>query len=195
MNNYLNVAAVCPGSEALGPGNRFIIWVQGCNLHCPGCCSPEWKGTARADLISVEELANKITSQNNLEGVTISGGEPFLQARGLNKLIHKIQDKNPSLNTICYSGYEIDELLGMQDVIPFLMQLDVLVSGRYIKELNNNLGLRGSINQKIHFLSGRLLEYQHQFYYSERIQELFLEEDYFLEIGIPYKQKNTSHER
>ena len=56
----LNLADFCPQTEALGPGKRAVIWVQGCALRCPGCVSPSYRPFTPASLIEAGDLAARI---------------------------------------------------------------------------------------------------------------------------------------
>ena len=82
----LNVAEICPATRTLGPGQRFVIWVQGCCFNCRGCISPDWIPQKQANLVDPVRLANYILSIPSTEGLTISGGEPMLQAAALSEL-------------------------------------------------------------------------------------------------------------
>src|SRR5256885_9149227 len=80
----LRVAQVVPCTEAEGPGRRFALWFQGCPLRCPGCCNPEmlpFHG-GRAMLIGdvVQQLGK--AREQELEGITLLGGEPLAHAAG-----------------------------------------------------------------------------------------------------------------
>ena len=77
----LRLAQFLPQTRVEGPGLRAAIWVQGCPIHCPGCAVPEYWDFHGGTSIRVEDLANKILSIPNLEGVTFAGGEPFTQLR------------------------------------------------------------------------------------------------------------------
>jgi organic radical activating enzyme len=183
--NHLNIAKIWCGSRALGPGLRSIVWVQGCNRQCEGCISPEWRSHKEAWLITPEALAIKLLENPEIKGLTFSGGEPMLQAKLLAQLV-QICRKNRALNVICFTGFTLEELnkqpveTGIKD---FLNEIDLLIDGPYIDSLNDNHGLRGSSNQKIHYLSHRLID--HDLENSERHVELFSEEDGVMMIGIP----------
>ena len=98
----LNLAEICPATHTLGPGQRFAIWVQGCCFHCGNCISPEWIPQQAANLVEPSTLAKTILSVPGTEGVTISGGEPMLQAAALCELsINLRQDSD--LSIICFS--------------------------------------------------------------------------------------------
>lgn len=140
--NYLNIGAFCRQTKVLGPGNHFVIWVQGCMKRCVNCGSPSWLSMKTKDLILPSELAKLILDSEQIEGLTISGGEPMLQAQNLNKLLDIIYGKN--LGVICYTGYTLEELTAWNDsdVNKFLSKIDLLIDGEYVEELNDNKGIR-----------------------------------------------------
>lgn len=142
----------------LGPGKRFALWLQGCSASCPGCVAPEFSHFEGGRTISIDLLADKIINDKGIEGITISGGEPFLQADKLCVLLEKVKSVYPEMSVIIYSGYTYEELRAAEDeyitkILNFYA--DVLIDGRYIEELNDDKGLRGSSNQRIIFLTGR----------------------------------------
>ena len=139
--------------HTLGPFQRFGIWVQGCDKHCPGCVSPETQSMSGGYEADISTLASIILEQQDIEGLTISGGEPFLQSEALHELIQLLRNEK-DLGVIMYTGYQLSDIVDsllMQDV-------DVLIDGEYHEELNDGLSLRGSSNQQIHFLTERYKE-------------------------------------
>lgn len=66
-----------------GPGVRFVVFLQGCNLHCGCCHNPETQGTGGTEM-AADELLNKVVRFREYfgseGGITLSGGEPLLQA-------------------------------------------------------------------------------------------------------------------
>jgi len=106
-------------------------------------------------LLTPEELSKDIIYTDDIDGVTISGGEPFLQARNLLRLIELVRSQK-NLGFILYSGYTLAELRKMNNHVNRLLEsIDVLIDGEYIEELNDDKGLRGSSNQNVIFLSNR----------------------------------------
>ncbi len=95
-------------SEVNGPGNRAVVWVQGCDRECSGCFNIESWSFAANQLIAIDELAEKIISNPNNTGVTFSGGEPFWQAPELTELAKKLKVKG--LNVMSFSGFTLSEL-------------------------------------------------------------------------------------
>jgi anaerobic ribonucleoside-triphosphate reductase activating protein len=155
----LNLASFTPLTQSLGPGNRAALWVQGCPFSCPGCIVPEWQVKRENILVSVNEVSQQILSSPAISGITISGGEPMLQVEALSFLLTEIK-KQRDLNVICFTGFTLEVLIKKMADTPaigsFLEQLDVLIDGPYIRQLDDNRGLRGSSNQRIHHLTDRL---------------------------------------
>lgn len=155
---FLNIAAFCTETYALGPGARAAVWVQGCVFHCPNCIAPDWIPQKNALLIKPEDLAKKITAIPRTTGITLSGGEPMLQALQLAELIQFCKSER-DFDVIVFTGYLYETLLekGENTGIPQLLKLtDVLIDGPYVQAKNDGIGLRGSANQRIIYLTDRL---------------------------------------
>ncbi|PSO63206.1 MAG: hypothetical protein BRC36_08565 [Cyanobacteria bacterium QH_2_48_84] len=182
----LNLAEICPATHSLGPGQRFVIWVQGCCFNCSGCVSPEWIPNREATLVEPKKLAELILSSPNTEGVTVSGGEPMLQASALRELFEELRQKS-DLSIICYSGFTLEQLRHQNnaDIEQVLAQLDVLIDGQYIEERNDNQGWRGSSNQVIHFLTPRHLPEANLFSERRRNVEIHVRNQSALMVGVP----------
>jgi anaerobic ribonucleoside-triphosphate reductase activating protein len=151
----INIHSVIPQSKANGPGTRFTIWFQGCSLGCEGCFNPETHSSKPNLLISVDELIAQIISlDDKIEGISISGGEPFQQQEELLKLVMGIR-KQTDLSILLFSGLTIDEIKEQSSGHEILSNIDVLIDGRYIPQRHLGKGLLGSSNQKIHLLTGR----------------------------------------
>jgi len=82
----LNIAGYIKSSRANGPGNRSVIFFQGCPFHCYGCFNEHLQPVEEKQLISPEDLLMEISENNRIEGITVSGGEPFLQPEALFEL-------------------------------------------------------------------------------------------------------------
>jgi anaerobic ribonucleoside-triphosphate reductase activating protein len=187
----LNVAASCVGTKALGPGLRSVVWVQGCPFRCAGCISPQWIPDKENRLVAVDVLATELLADPDISGFTFSGGEPFLQAAGLAALISEAR-KQRDLTLICFTGYllnDLESLAGNPGIWDLLSQIDVLIDGPYNKELNDNRGLRGSSNQKIHHLTDRLKNYD--FENQPRNAEIYIRDGEMLFVGVPPRDMVT----
>ena len=136
---HLNIMGYVDESEVNGPGCRAVIWVQGCWRECPGCFNPESWSFDTNQLISIDDLANKILSKSRNQGVTFSGGEPFLQAPALAELAAKIKEKG--LNVMSFTGFTLEQLQSQNAPTGaklLLQQLDILIDGPYIESLAIN---------------------------------------------------------
>lgn len=183
--DVINVAATCSATRALGPSLRSVVWVQGCPFHCPGCIAPDWIPLKPARLVSINDLADELLSDVNIEGITISGGEPMLQAAGLARLCSLIRSKK-DLDIICFTGFRYEQLLNSPPgpgVDTLFGQIDLLIDGPYIERLNNNRGLRGSSNQRFIFLSDRLKSFDLASH--PRKAEIHLMDGSVQMVGIP----------
>jgi anaerobic ribonucleoside-triphosphate reductase activating protein len=158
--SQINVAAEIQESVVNGPGKRYVIWVQGCPFECPGCFNPDFQPFITNKLVNITTLSRRILSIKTIEGVTYTGGEPFMQCEALIKL-NKILIKK-GLSIISYSGYTLDELHQLKNpfVMEFLSQLDILIDGRFQQKYKANLLWRGSNNQNVHFLTDRYSDFK-----------------------------------
>ena len=148
----MRIKRICYPVEVLGPGKRVGIWVTGCGKDCPGCMSPDLKDPAGGRQISprgILEAIQKITGP--VDGITVSGGEPFDQTPALRDTLRLLCEQ-VTADVIVYTGYTLEELRGRGDPATeeALGLIAVLVDGRYVDVLNDGKGLRGSSNQRIH---------------------------------------------
>ncbi|RUT00755.1 hypothetical protein DSM106972_071640 [Dulcicalothrix desertica PCC 7102] len=152
----LNIASWLPRSHANGPGTRMVLWVQGCPFRCPSCQNPDYLNYQPKHIKTVDWVWQVYQQIPNLTGISFSGGEPFAQAVALAELASRIRAQAGTV--VCWSGYKLEQL--QQDNIPgavdLLNQIDLLVDGLFIKEQAANLPLRGSSNQRLHFLTGKI---------------------------------------
>jgi anaerobic ribonucleoside-triphosphate reductase activating protein len=141
------VHAIEPRSRANGPGVRFVVWLQGCTLGCPGCFNPTTHPGGGRE-VDIEAL-----DFGDADGLSLSGGEPMQQpAAALALLTHA---RSRGLSTLMFSGYTLDEIRALPLGTEVLAQLDVLIDGRYVAGERLATGLRGSANQRIHLLTAR----------------------------------------
>lgn len=154
--DYLHIFRRQSPVTVLGPYKRAVIWVQGCEFACPGCIVPESWDAAGGEAITLTELANWILAQPDIEGITISGGEPMLQAPALASLIDTVR-QSKDLGVTCYTGYRLEQLQqqGTEAQKSLLNCIDLLVDGTYIESLHEDLLWRGSSNQRLLVLTDR----------------------------------------
>lgn len=135
--------------ENLGPGRRLAIWVQGCHLHCEGCISPDlWESEGGRKIDVAGFSASILRLAKNLDGITITGGEPFNQYQQLVAFCSFVKQKT-DLEILVFSGYTMDELFKKFPDKLFTRCIDFVVDGPFVKSLHDHGNLRGSTNQKM----------------------------------------------
>lgn len=178
-------------TTTLGPGTRIAIWFQGCNRRCKGCMSPHSRPLDGGHVVDLDVLIEAVCSTHDVEGVTISGGEPFLQVPALHELLSAIRSRT-SLGVIIYTGKTMTELRQIQD--PLIDEIisglsDIIIDGEYIDELNDGGTLKGSSNQTINYISDRYINYRELYNGYKRDVQIMIEGNDALLIGVP--DRNT----
>lgn len=148
----LRLAGVVRESIVDGPGIRMTVFVQGCPHHCKGCHNEHTWDFDGGYESSVERVLEEAAKDPLLKGITLSGGEPFTQAKSLSVLAKRAHAMG--LDVFCYSGFTFEELSAQFDTHPefreLLEQCDWLVDGKFIEEqMSLMLHFRGSKNQRI----------------------------------------------
>lgn len=143
---------------SLGPGRRFVLWLQGCTLACPGCVSRDtWDPTA-GDEFPADDLAQLWATAlaDGAEGLTVSGGEPLQQAEALAELLGLLAARTEAagrtgeVDTLMYTGYEYAELAGLGPASGRAVgSVDALITGRFRAAEPTELIWRGSANQQL----------------------------------------------
>jgi len=135
-------------SRANGPDCRFVVWVQGCSRQCPGCFNPQTHDPCGGYELDIAEIIRQIPL-TKVSGITLSGGEPFEQAKELLVLLEETGRKE--LNRLVYTGYTYEELLAEEGCIykKCLSEIDILIDGAYEREKPPCLPWTGSENQRI----------------------------------------------
>ncbi|MDR3108202.1 MAG: anaerobic ribonucleoside-triphosphate reductase activating protein [Planctomycetaceae bacterium] len=148
----LRIAGLMKESVCDGPGIRFVVFVQGCFHNCSGCHNPQTHNPEGGAEISIDELLKMIDSNPLLDGVTFSGGEPFLQAAALAKLAEHCNRRGLSVMT--YSGYHYEDIVETSENTAWrelLRRTDILVDGPFIPEkATHEIPFCGSSNQRVH---------------------------------------------
>lgn len=152
MSSLLRLHDIVPLSHVNGPGARFCIWLQGCSLACPGCFNPETHDFDHGKTVSPSELSRQVLSHENIEGITISGGEPLQQCDALLEFLKLIKAES-RLTILIFSGFEEAEILRMPIFDELKSLCDVLIAGRYVESKKLGRGLLGSSNQEMLFFS------------------------------------------
>lgn len=186
----LYVARVLYPVRVLGPGARVGIWLSGCDKRCEGCLSPELQTRSedqRTSVATLLSLIERIAAQYPIDGFTISGGEPFLQGESLALLLSELCAF--SEDVLVYTGRLYEELPAH-----LLADVGVLIDGEYIASQNKGEPLRGSSNQRIHFLKPALREKYAPCLCGEGgVLQTFPSEEGVLTVGIPDARGNPFH--
>lgn len=173
----------------LGEGKRIGIWVQGCNLGCKGCVNKALWNSNGGKSISVVDVFNWVASiQNDFDGITVSGGEPFQQYEQLISFLHLVKKKT-NLTVHCFSGYYLNEL---EENFPdklFLKYIDYLVDGRYIKEQHENTNVKGSENQSVFRIIDEVPVQQKKTSASKKWSLNISNDDRIYMTGVPKKNE------
>lgn len=148
----LRIAGIINESVVDGPGYRFVVFTQGCVHSCPGCHNPHTWDPAGGTSVKAADLIEQIKAARLLKGITITGGEPFLQPAPLARLGREV--KKLGLDVITYTGYTWEDLLVLSrenpDVKELLLVSDYLVDGPFmLAQRDLELPFRGSKNQRI----------------------------------------------
>lgn len=178
---------------ALGPGERTAIWFQGCEKNCKGCMSPSSKNPEDGILVDTEKVIESIITTKDIEGVTISGGEPFLQVDALYEITKAIKERT-NLGVIIYTGYYLSELRKINNCkINSIIDKysDIIIDGPYIDDLNDGKYLRGSSNQTINYLTDRYVFLKENYDEQSRKVEIIASDKEVLMIGVPDKKTLT----
>ena len=120
-----------PVSCCNGPGERAVLWLQGCLLACPGCFNPLTHDPGGGFVQAIRALAGMLNSLP-VRGVTLSGGEPLLQAGPLLALLDLLA---PEMDVLLFSGYRPDEIQKNEEQRALLRRVDAALLGRYSKRL------------------------------------------------------------
>lgn len=152
----VNCAGFLDRSRVNGPGERAVLWVQGCPLHCRGCFNRDLWSFRVNRMVPVGDIAARVASIPGTAGITLSGGEPFCQARPLAALGRLIRDEG--LTVVTFSGYPARTILRSprRPWRDLLEATDLLVAGPYVPESAPGQGLCGSSNQRPIILSERI---------------------------------------
>jgi anaerobic ribonucleoside-triphosphate reductase activating protein len=141
-------------SRANGPGLRAVVWVQGCTLGCPGCFNPGTHDPSGGELQDTAELAATLLNlRERIQGVSISGGEPFQQPEPLLDLLTRLDGSG--LSRLVFSGYTLREIERQPLGPAIIAHLDVIIAGRYAPKRHKGRGMLGSSNQRICLLTAR----------------------------------------
>lgn len=139
-----------------GDGLRVVLWVAGCEHHCPECQNPQthnYESGIPFDDNALNELRKEL-SKDYIAGITLSGGDPLAPKNReiVADIVYWVRYNFPDKTIWVYTGYKYEQLVfeGNFSACFILKNIDVLVDGRYKKDLRDvNLKWRGSSNQRV----------------------------------------------
>lgn len=148
----MRIAGLVEESIVDGPGFRMAVFAQGCHIHCPGCHNPETHDPDGGREADTEDMIASMRQNPLLDGITLTGGDPFLQPEACLSLARAAHKQG--MNVWAYSGQTLEQLLALRAERPFLGELleeiDVLVDGPFLLERRTlDLRFRGSDNQRV----------------------------------------------
>lgn len=194
---YLKVDRIQDKTRVLGPGMRAVVWFHGCFRNCPGCIAAGMNRSSDFSEYTVDALFQKIASIDGIDGITISGGEPLMQnLDDLQDFLQQVKQKT-SLSVMLYTGYLLQEIRAEEKKCRLLENVDILIDGPYMEQLDNGQLWRGSENQKIYFLSSRYSETEDGFEHKKGrpIECNFIDSSVFSLTGVPPRGFRASLER
>lgn len=151
----LKIHHFLPHSRANGPGERAVLWVQGCTLGCTGCYNPLTHPPQGGQWMDIDAIMDSLRSLGrSIEGLTVSGGEPFQQPGALLALFQRVRAET-SLSVLVFSGFTLEEIQRIPEGPDILEHIDVLIAGRYLDSQRLARGLLGSANKIFHFFTPR----------------------------------------
>lgn len=142
-----------------GDGLRVVIWLAGCEHHCPGCQNPiTWDPDdgLEFDDAAKKEIFDQL-DKDYISGITFSGGDPLHPANvnGVLELIEEIKQKYPDKTIWLYTGYTWEQLFDSNNK-PYskrgevVQNVDVIVDGMFVQNLLDvNYPWAGSRNQRV----------------------------------------------
>jgi anaerobic ribonucleoside-triphosphate reductase activating protein len=145
----IRISGIIEESIVDGPGLRYVIFFQGCNINCYNCHNKHTWDINGGYLIDSSQIINSIKNNPLLQGITLTGGEALLQKDNCLFLIEEAKKLN--LDVILYTGRIYEDLKSLNDSVinQILDKIDYLVDGPYIDEIRSlTLYFRGSSNQR-----------------------------------------------
>jgi anaerobic ribonucleoside-triphosphate reductase activating protein len=192
------IHAILAASGVNGPGLRAVLFLQGCRLACDSCWNPRSHAFVGHE-IPIAEVVDRLLghiSEERLDGVTFSGGEPMQQAHELAGLLEQLRTAAPEISIGMFSGYSLAELdsgrfwtrgggdrnerIGLWRSIQ--SRVDFGVMGRYNRRQPSTDPLCTSKNQKLLLFTARHSEAE----FGEQAVEVTISADGLTRItGFP----------
>lgn len=144
----VNICSIKKESIVDGYGFRYVIFTQGCRHNCKGCFNTSTHTFNTGKNMSLSQALQEIKENKLIDGITLSGGDPFEQSEKLVEFARTVKKEN--LTIWAYTGYTFEELLMDFNKYKLLKEVDVLVDGKFdISLKDETLVFRGSTNQRI----------------------------------------------
>lgn len=172
--------------HSLGPGDRLAIWIRGCKKRCFNCANPElqlFNPNSEVSMTVIKEMISKIDKK--IDGITITGGEPFCQAKDLFEIITFMLEITDYI--LIFTGYSKKEIYDLNNdyAIKCIEKATVVIYGEYVDELNDNhTPLIASSNQVIEFHNPKINNKYINYMNNGRIIENFYYNDNLISVGI-----------
>lgn len=172
--------------HSLGPGDRLAIWIRGCKKRCFNCANPElqlFNPNSEVSMTVIKEMISKIDKK--IDGITITGGEPFCQAKDLFEIITFMLEITDDI--LIFTGYSKKEIYDLNNdyAIKCIEKATVVIYGEYVDELNDNhTPLIASSNQVIEFYNPKINNKYINYMNNGRIIENFYYNDNLILVGI-----------
>lgn len=147
----MQIAGELYDSLANGPGMRYVLFTQGCTMHCDGCQNKHTWDKNSGVSIAVDEILEHIKESPFIEGVTLSGGDPLEQPEEVLELCRKIKEYDKKLTILLYTGRTLQEIFQLKNLIGFkiIANIDYIVDGRFEKDnIDGAVKYTGSANQR-----------------------------------------------
>ncbi len=163
INNFnIKVLKIYPETTSDGLGLRYSIYLAGCRHACFGCHNVRSWNPNNGQLLDdkyLAEIIDQINANPLLDGVTLSGGDPFYDPLFLKQLLEYLK-KYTNKNIWCYTGYTYEQIINKPELNACLKYIDVLIDGRFVLELRDvSLPFKGSSNQRTIYLKNGKLDF------------------------------------
>ena len=154
----LKVAATMERSRVNGPGERVVVWLQGCPRRCTGCFNQSFLSEDGGTIMTSTEVIEFVQSVKGVDGVTFSGGEPLAQARGLLPVVSALSDQG--MGIVMFTGFKEAALMTDVHRRRVVERCDLIVAGPYRRELPGTNPLLASTNQTLVFMTDRYKQWE-----------------------------------
>ncbi len=126
----IRIAGVVDDSIVDGPGFRLAVFTQGCPHNCEGCHNPETHDFGGGSIKDTSEIINMMEENILLDGLTLTGGDPFCQPEPCIELAKAA--KKQGLNVWAFTGWTYEDILADEEKAALLREIDVLIDGPFI---------------------------------------------------------------